>query len=191
MNQSPHPPQTASVAEVGVQLDPLQSEFPVTPPFFSVSVLKFAVMSLCTLGFYDVYWFYKNWLQIRARGDSNFSPALRTLFAVFYCHLCFSRIYRHGKSIGVHPAISAGFLATSWMLFSLTFMLPAPYALIARLANVFMLPVQAYANSVNLAVAPGHSPNSRFSGWNWLAVVIGGLLFLLMVVGTFAPVESM
>jgi hypothetical protein len=34
----------------------------VSPPmYFPVSRLKLAVMSTCTLGIYELYWFYKNW----------------------------------------------------------------------------------------------------------------------------------
>jgi hypothetical protein len=29
-------------------------------PYFAVSLLKLTVMSICTFGIYDLYWFHKN-----------------------------------------------------------------------------------------------------------------------------------
>jgi len=31
------------------------------PYFFTPSTLKFVLMSVCTFGIYELYWFYKNW----------------------------------------------------------------------------------------------------------------------------------
>lgn len=33
--------------------------------FFTVSTKKLLIMSLVTLGFYNIYWFYKNWVVIQ------------------------------------------------------------------------------------------------------------------------------
>ena len=40
---------------------------PVAPLFFTTSPLKLIVMSICTMGIYDLYWFYKNWKLVRER----------------------------------------------------------------------------------------------------------------------------
>jgi hypothetical protein len=37
------------------------------PTFFAVSISKFIVLSICSIGIYDLYWFYKNWQFVRAR----------------------------------------------------------------------------------------------------------------------------
>jgi hypothetical protein len=36
-------------------------------PFFSVSLAKFAAMSVCTFGIYKLYRFYKNWRLVNER----------------------------------------------------------------------------------------------------------------------------
>jgi hypothetical protein len=36
-------------------------------PYFAVSLLKLTVMSVCTFGIYELYWFYKNWRLIMER----------------------------------------------------------------------------------------------------------------------------
>lgn len=34
--------------------------------FFTASTLKLVLMSVCTLGLYELYWFYKNWVLIKS-----------------------------------------------------------------------------------------------------------------------------
>jgi hypothetical protein len=55
------------------------------------------------------------------------------------------------------------------------------------LSFVFILPVQALANSINATAAPDHDPNARFTPWNWVAVVVGGAILVLGIIGTFLP----
>jgi hypothetical protein len=150
-------------------------------------LLKLTVLSLCTCSLYELYWFYRNWQLIRARDQSNISPALRALFGVFFCYSCFARIRERGASLGVAPPLAAGALATAWIVTTIMWKLPDPYWLITFLAVVFLLPVQAYANRINSVVAPNHDPNARFSAWNWVAVVLGGGMLILGIIGTFIP----
>ena len=48
-----------------------------------------------------------------------------------------------------------------------------------------LLPVQAAVNRVNRQLAPEADPNARFSGWNIVGVILGGVLVALAVVGMF------
>jgi hypothetical protein len=47
--------------------------------------------------------------------------------------------------------------------------------------------VQAAVDQINLKLAPGADPNARFSGLNIFGMVIGGLLLVLGIVGSFLP----
>lgn len=158
-------------------------------PFFAVSLLKLGVLSICTLGLYELYWFYRNWQLIRSREQTNITPLLRAFFAVLFCYPCFGRIGQQGVSLGITPPLAAGVLATAWIITSITWKLPDPYWLISLLAVVFLLPVQAYVNRINEASAPGHDPNARFSAWNWLTVGVGGCLLVLAILGTFMAAQ--
>jgi hypothetical protein len=157
----------------------------VTPPFFPVSLTKLIVMSICSMGFYEVYWFYKNWQSIRAREQSNIYPVARAVFSVFFCYQCFSRIRDHGATLGVEPPLAAGAFASAWIISTIMWNLPVPYRYISLAASVSILPVQAYANRVNKAAAPNHDPNTRFSALNWAAIVVGGSLVVLVLIGAF------
>jgi len=155
-------------------------------PFFAVSVIKLWVMSICTFGFYEFYWFYENWKRIKIREQRNILPVARALFTVIFCYPCFARIRDYQAPSNKGGTLAAGPLAIGWTLTTMMANLPHPYWLISLLAPVFLLPVQAHVNRINALAAAGQ-PNERFTGWNWVAVVVGGLFFALMVVARFLP----
>ena len=159
----------------------------IQAPFFAVSVTKFAAMSICTLGIYELYWFYKNWRLFKEREKLDIWPFWRAFFAFFFCYQCFSRIRAQALTGGLEHSLPAGPLAAGWIITSLLWRLPDPFWLVSMLAFLFLLPVQALANRVNATMAPGHDPNRRLSGWNIAAVAGGGIFFLLAVIGSFVP----
>jgi hypothetical protein len=63
----------------------------------------------------------------------------------------------------------------------LTWRLPEPYDWISMMSFVFLLPVQHYVNRLNTLTTPAHDRNSRFTVWNWVGVVVGGSLMLLVI----------
>lgn len=149
------------------------------PPFFAVSLLKFAVMSFFTLGLYELYWFYRNWQRIRVRQQRDIKPSLRTMFVLIYCYPCFREIRKTGLQIMAGAAPPMGLLAAGWTAMYLAFQLPKPGWLIAIFSWVFIVPVQAYANQINVEAVPGHERNSQFTAWNWVWICVGALVILL------------
>lgn len=152
-------------------------------PFFAVSIIKLSVMSVCTFGVYEVYWFYKNWQLIKTRREPYIMPFWRAIFAVFFCYQCFSRIREYDHPTVSLSSLAAGPLATGWIVLTALWRLPAPYGLISFFAFLFLLPVQHRVNEINSAVAPDHDPNAAFSWLNWIAVAVGAILLLLTLVG--------
>lgn len=159
------------------------------PVFFPVSLTKLLLLSICTLGLYEIYWFYKNWRLIKAREKSKVSPALRSVFGVIFCYSLLKRVSDQSTAVGGN-AIAAGPLALGWVVTTLLWRLPDPYWLVSFLAVLFLMPVQSAINSINSKVAPGQDKNDRFSGWNIFVLVVGGLIFILGVIGTFLPPEQ-
>jgi hypothetical protein len=155
--------------------------------FFAVSLLKLTVLSVCTFGIYDLYWFYRNWKLIRSHDEPQISPFWRAFFAVFFCYPCFVRIKLAGAARGIDSVPPFGVLAILWILFRFAWRLPDPFLLLALLKVGFLLPVQSYVNRINAAEAPTHKPNSRFTLWNWVTVVMGGSVLALVIVGAFVP----
>jgi hypothetical protein len=168
----------------------LETNQPAQPPFFAVSLLKLAVLSTCTFGFYEVYWFWRNWNRIRASGEPRITPSLRAFFLIIFCYSCFVRIKKAGVSRGITPAPPIGILAICYILSAISWKLPGPLSLIAFLSVVFLLPIQSYVNRINAADMPGHDPNSRFGAWNWIATAAGSILLISAVIGSFLPNSS-
>lgn len=185
-----HLPKYITADYVPVQYPlPMDNDNSTQPPFFAVSLLKLTVLSICTFGIYEIYWFYRHWKRIWANGETTISPFWRAFFVVIFCYPCFQRIKQSGIDRGVGSAPSFGVLAIGYILATLAWRLPNPFDLISFCSVFFLIPVQSYVNRLNAAALPAHDPNSRFSIWNWIAIIVGGVWFLLAVIGSFVPNE--
>ena len=174
----------AAPAAFAAESRPMESD---SPPFFAVSLPKLVLLAICTFGFYKFYWFYKNWKLIKAHENSDIYPFWRTFFGILFCYQCFEQIRDAGVSREIPRAPPVRLLAAGWILLTLAGRLPEPYWYVSFASTLLMLPVQAYANRINAHDAPTHDPNSRLSAWNWVAIVVGGIVFMLFVFGTIFP----
>lgn len=159
----------------------------IDPPFFAVSLFKLAIMSIFTAGIYEIYWFYRNWRIIKVREKSNIAPGVRSVFSVFFCYQCFSRIYKYGAQIGVQSVVPPIAWAAGWVLITISPQLRGPWLLYYLLSFIYLLPVQAHVNRINAAMHPPHAENSKFSRSNWIVIVIGAIMWTLVIVGVNQP----
>lgn len=100
-------------------------------PFFPVSLAKLILLSIVTVGIYDIYWFYKNWKYIKQRDDSSIMPFWRAFlfpiwFFPFYRQLKNDSQQRFGRSL--LPGIG-------WMI--LLFILYVGASVINNLGNLY------------------------------------------------------
>jgi hypothetical protein len=158
------------------------------PVFFDVSIPKLVVLSVCSLGIYELYWFYKNWQLVRARERSDISPLSRAVFGYLFCYALFKQVRDYDAQTGHSPRLPAGVLAAGWGIVTLLWQLPDRYSLVANLASLFIVPVQAAANRINSG-AGFLSKNARFTLWNWLTVALGGTVLVMDALGMFALPE--
>jgi hypothetical protein len=210
MNTNPYAPPTAVVADVVPGQGPQ-----VEPPFFAVSPLKLAIMCVCTLNFYQVYWFYRHWQHIEAREPEGRSPLGRGVFAIFYCYQCFTRIrdYASPSALRLHvedgeleeslidpdQRLAAGPLALGWI--AVTLFSRLTLSLVPGVSGglswlwvstvLFLIPVQRYANQLNAMANPSHNRNARLTVWNWLVVGPMALVFLSALAGALSPASGL
>jgi len=156
-------------------------------PFFSVSTTKLLVMSLCTLGIYELYWFYKNWKLVAARSTQKISPFWRALFSPIFCFPLFQEIHTQVEEHAIERQFSAGALAAIYLGLSLTHKLPDPYWLVCFLSIVPLMIVQSAVNELHAQLHPSFERNSRFGVGSLAGVAGGSLLVLLTVLGSFGP----
>jgi hypothetical protein len=157
------------------------------PIYFPVSVLKLSVLSICSFGLYEIYWFGENWRCEKARTNEPLRPVWRAVLAFFFCNALLNRIKSYGGRTQVSVSYSSGLLTALYILLTLCYRLPSPWCLIGTLAFLPLIPAQRAINGINAKEAPGADPNTRFSRANWVAILIGGTLYLLVALGSFFP----
>lgn len=158
--------------------------------YFTTTTFKLTVMSICTLGFYELYWFYKNWVLIKERTGQNIMPFWRALFAPLWAYSCFKHIKGSANENGIPESLPIGLLATVYFLLQALWRLPDPYWLVSFFSFTMLIPANSVALKINRHLVPGFNNNESFSGWNWAAAVIGGLLVISGAIGSFLPEQS-
>jgi len=161
-----------------------------SPVFFQVAPWKLGLMNFCTLGFYSLFWFYQHWRIVRTRDRSDIWPVPRAIFGVFFCHSLFARIRDDGRKRELVDPPAAGPLAALWIIASIAWRLPLPFAFVGVLSWLAVIPIQTYANRINAKAAPDAPRNDRLTWLNWVAVVLSAIFWVLVVVGTTLPDEG-
>ncbi len=159
------------------------------PLYFSVSTTKLIVMSIFTLGFYEIYWFYKNWNHVKIRTRQKIRPFWRTVFAVFYCYSLFKQVQESVNSNDGRRDINPGWLALGYIVLYTTYNLPDPFWVVSLLSFLPLIPVQGAINNLHATVAPKADRNSNFSVANIVVIIIGGLCLVLATLGMSLPTD--
>jgi hypothetical protein len=160
--------------ELQKKYDELQTQYselkthPEKPLFLYISIVKFVLVSIFSLGIYEVYWIYKNWCYIKERDNLNILPFWRAVFGVFFIHSLLNRIF-NDKDAGEFeaPSFDANALATGWVivtiLSNLLSRLPGAigYLVLFIPAFIFLIPVQKYINSMTTK----RNPYQEYYGW--------------------------
>ena len=108
-------------------------------------------MSICTLGIYEIYWFYKNWRLIRDERQINISPLLRGIFSPFFYaplireinkEVSRTIVYARDSNTGHRPSyINIWIWAPSYFILSILVNIPGPYwAFFFLLATATLIP---------------------------------------------------
>ena len=79
---------------------------------------------------------------------------------------------------------SPGLLALGWTLAQLLVALPKLGWVLSYGAMFLLVPVQKTMNDVNRALYPDHDPNTRFTAWNIVGIVVGGLFLAAAIWGS-------
>jgi len=136
--------------EMNRQADDPAPTAPLGPlPFFAVGTHKFIVLSIFTLGLYDLYWSYRNWKQLKSVSGDRVSPFWRAFFAPFWAVSLFNRVHDAATAAGVRICWRAGPLGILYLILSMTWRLPDPWWLISLASFIPIIPVQLAAQRIN------------------------------------------
>lgn len=131
--------------------------------FPSIPIKKIAVLSIITLGFYDLIWAYKLWETIRDEfGYKHINIVLRTLFMPITNFSLFEIINYHIRKYGIkgfNPVI----YAVMYIFFNLMGNLRMPYLLLTFCSSIYVIILQKKINTVNST----NFPNAKVNEWNF------------------------
>lgn len=143
--------------------------------YFPVTVSKFVIMSIITLGFYELYWFYKNWKHIKRRDDSDIWPIPRAIFSPIFCYSLSEDVNKHSEPGST--ALNSVPIALAYFVIVATWRAPDPYWLVSVISFLPLIPIVSAINAMNQTSDSDLAHNSR---WRLRHVP------LFLIVGPFA-----
>jgi tetratricopeptide (TPR) repeat protein len=152
-----------------------------------VSKFKLIILSLCSFGIYELYWFYKNWKAEKDHTGENISPFAQALFAPLTAYSFFGKVNEEAKKIGIPFQSTPSVLALIFILFNILWRLPDPYWMISFLGFIPLLPVVDCISKINAHINPRVIKNDNFSRSNWILIVCGVILLGFVCVESFIP----
>lgn len=180
----------------------------LAPMFYVVSLRKFTILFLTTFGWYQVYWFYKNWDCFKDRHPSasevgtTIWPVPRALFSIFFTHSLFRKIKEHAPD---DPRIAAWHQSTHATLLVVLIVVSNVAAKVADrfvedfwltlFALVMVLPLmlvtRAAQAKANIACGdPQGASNATLTIANYIWMVLGCLFWLAVLAGLTSPESS-
>lgn len=167
----------------------------VEPIFYVVSIKKFTILFLATLGLYSIYWFYKNWSLYRTHTNENIWPIPRSIFAIFFIHSLFRHIHEQivstQKSIPFDPKSNANALVLLTIVSNIlgraaatsNASLGIDILSLAMLMPLLSLYLKAQT-AINLACDDTNgASNSELTTSNYIWIAIGAILWVLTIIG--------
>lgn len=156
-------------------------------PFFATPTAKLAALSVVTFGVYEAIWAYQSWKSVRARTGKPIRPFWRALFAPLWMFILLDELNQQAATAEVESSVSPGGHGAAFFVLSALWRLPDPWFFISSLSFLPLLPANTLARRLNERLAPETTPVVGWSGVNIAALLLGGALFAMAVVGTFVP----
>ncbi|MQA55021.1 hypothetical protein [Pseudomonas piscis] len=165
------------------------------PPFYVVSRGKFLTLFILTFGLYRVYWAYKNWKQFKQDSGEEMWPVARAIFAIFFTHALYreadARLKRDGQDFKwEHDGLATLFVVVSVANNVLDSLARNNIGFpLVDIANLLLIPALAWITwlgqrGLNAAAGDLHGQsNARFTPINYLFMVLGTLLLVVVCLG--------
>lgn len=176
----PYAPPSANLETAPEQKD-------TTPlPFFATSVAKVWLYSLASVSLYFLYWHYKQW---RAYGDAkhaNISPFWRTVFSPFFVFELFPEIVAQ-TSAKANGMAMAGLYAATTVIANVGSRFNDDIWMVGLIAIFPVATMQAAINDYLRRAYPNADKNDKIGAGGVVLLIVGGILWLLILIGTFLP----
>ena len=168
--------------------------------FYIVSPKKFLLMFIGTVGMYQLYWFYENWSRYKANNQLTLWPAPRALFSIFFTHSLFRLVnqqltLKEDDSKWKHSS-SATLVVALTLITNMDSIIDKAFGeLISYAVILIIVPVTAwvlYGVQVKINQSCGSTngeENSTITGANIFWLILGGLLWMLMIMGILLTIN--
>ena len=155
--------------------------------YFSVGTVKLSLMAFTTFGVYVLYWFYRNWKVIRQRNHLPISPFWRAFFAPLWSFSLGKRFEADAKERNISIGLPVATFGILYLVLSALGRLPEPYSLISLFSFIPIVPFDRAARRLNGNGILAEPTHGRYSAWNIAWLVLGAVLVILAVIGSFRP----
>lgn len=172
-------------------------------------IWQLIILSISTLGLYELYWFYKTWKQLNIHKELNIRPALRTfglmipIGGIILVYLLFEDIKKYIEESGI-KTFSPGWMTTGYcLLIAIGLRIldkssdtPDPgqrlLGLIASdiffiLALLVLARIQVFLNSYWTREQATLKVRTKLSIFEIVILIFGGILMFLIHLGTVIP----
>jgi hypothetical protein len=105
-----------------------------------ISVNHFIVLSVVTLGLYELWWIYKSWRFFQDKEKSKIMPAIRTVFSIFFLIPLFIKIHKLADNKGYKHSYSSVLLFLGYLIINLLGLLPTPFFIAGIISFIFLIP---------------------------------------------------
>jgi hypothetical protein len=170
--------------------------------FYAVSIIKFWVLSIATAGLYRLYWHYKNWALYRASTGHPMWPVMRAIFSIFFTHSLFREVDARLRHSAIDHRWDGQMWATIYVVITLIENVTdrlagrsvgSPITDFISIAAMLLATasLQQAQRAINVALGdPEGTSNSQFTIANWIWIVVGVLLWVLILAGIFLEVSE-
>ncbi len=111
---------------------------------YIISTQKYIILSILSLGFYDVLWHYKAWRFFNQKNQLDIMPAMRAMNSIFFIYSLFKTILKFSNEKGYDKKYPVILLSVGYILLLLFNLLPFPFLLFSKLSVIFLIqPFQA------------------------------------------------
>ena len=170
------------------QKDKIGEELSENTECFSVSTNKLVVMSFLTCGYYELYWFFRNWRAIKIQENKKLSPFWRTILSVFYCYTLFKRMLAAAVAKGYQGKQTPGSLASLYIIFVIiASKAPTPIDLIGIFSFIPIIYVNNAIRVNNVSINPQYQEHKPFAGGEIAFIIVGIIIWILNIMYFLYP----
>ena len=153
--------------------------------YYPVTVTKFVLMWIFTLGLYSVYWFFKNYAFIKKRDDSSIMPKARGLFCPFWYYPLYKDLTRYQEqqqsNATIPPMFVGGVIAVLFLGVNVLAGFEIYSALMTLIAGLLVIPMVNYIEHINDRDSDVTRYNSGYGIRHLVLFIISTPLILALV----------